>query len=328
MADLPTVRIGYVPEHYLTPLHLALRSPAVSSLPFKIVATPFPSGTGHMITSLRGNEIDVAIGLTEGWVAGLAGKQQASQTSPDADGGYKVVGHWVDNPLRWAIVTGRNRDEITGVSDLKDKRVGVSRLGSGSHIMSFVLAQQQGWKADSLTTVPLGPFGPLRDGVSGLDASKPDQAANPSAEFFMWEEFTTKPYFHPTAERPNPPLKKIGEIFTPWPSWMIVASTALFPNPEKDQRLESLFQALDQGIKDFEADTAHVVKLLGTGELGCNYVEEDATEWLKDVKFTNATRGVDDKIIGGVVDVLKVAGVIDSAMSNDEAIQRVIGIKR
>jgi hypothetical protein len=300
-----------------------------------------------MITSLRGNEIDIAIGLTEGWVAGLAGKQQASQSS--ADGGYKVVGHWVDNPLRWAIVTGRNRDEITGVSDLKDKRVGVSRLGryainiesyraqyslkltltySGSHIMSFVLAQQQGWKADSLTTIPLGPFGPLRDGVSGLDSSKPEQTANPSAEFFMWEEFTTKPYFHATSEKPNPPLKKIGEIFTPWPSWMIVASTALFPNPEQDQLLESLFQALDEGIKDFEADTARVVKLLGTGELGCNYIEEDATEWLKDVKFTNATRGVDDKIIGGVVDVLKVAGVIDSAMSNDEAIQRVIGIKR
>jgi hypothetical protein len=300
-----------------------------------------------MITSLRGNEIDIAIGLTEGWVAGLAGKQQASQSS--ADGGYKVVGHWVDNPLRWAIVTGRNRDEITGVSDLKDKRVGVSRLGryainiesyraqyslkltltySGSHIMSFVLAQQQGWKADSLTTIPLGPFGPLRDGVSGLDSSKPEQTANPSAEFFMWEEFTTKPYFHATSEKPNPPLKKIGEIFTPWPSWMIVASTALFPNPEQDQLLESLFQALDEGVKDFEADTARVVKLLGTGELGCNYIEEDATEWLKDVKFTNATRGVDDKIIGGVVDVLKVAGVIDSAMSNDEAIQRVIGIKR
>ncbi|KAJ5365876.1 hypothetical protein N7517_008762 [Penicillium concentricum] len=326
MADLPTIRIGYVPEHYLTPLHLALRSSAVSSLPFKLALTPFPSGTGHMITSLRGNEIDLAIGLTEGWVAGLAGKQQASQNS--ADGGYKVIGHWVDNPLRWAIVTGRNRDEINGVSDLKDKRVGVSRLGSGSHIMSFVLAQQQGWKPDSLTTVPLGPFGPLRDGVSGLDESKPDQAANPSAEFFMWEEFTTKPYFHPTSEKPNPPLKKIGEIFTPWPSWMIVASTAIFPHPEQDERLESLFRAFDRGIKDFEADTAQAVKLLGTGELGCNYIEEDATEWLKDVKFTNATRGVDDKIIGGVVDVLKVAGVIDSAMSNDEAIQRVIGIKR
>jgi hypothetical protein len=80
-----------------------------------------------MITSLRGNEIDIAIGLTEGWVAGLAGKQQSSQSS--GDGGYKVVGHWVDNPLRWAIVTGRNRAEVNGVSDLKDGRVGVSRLG-------------------------------------------------------------------------------------------------------------------------------------------------------------------------------------------------------
>ncbi|KAJ5146445.1 uncharacterized protein N7515_001009 [Penicillium bovifimosum] len=326
MADLPTIRIGYVPEHYLTPLHLALRSPAVSSFPFKIALTPFPSGTGHMITSLRGNEIDIAIGLTEGWVAGLAGKQQTSQNS--TDGGYKVVGHWVDNPLRWAIVTGRNRDEINGVSDLKGQRVGVSRLGSGSHIMSFVLAQQQGWNADSLTTVPLGPFGPLRDGVSGLDAAKPEQAANPSAEFFMWEEFTTKPYFHPTAEKPSPPLKKIGEIFTPWPSWLIVASTAMFPDPEHDSRLDSLFRAFDQGIKDFNADTKRVVGLLGTGELGCNYIEEDATEWLKDVKFTDATRGVDEGIIGGVVDVLKVAGVIDEGLSNDEAVGRVIGIKR
>lgn len=80
-----------------------------------------------MITSLREKEIDVAIGLTEGWVAGLAGKQQA-QKNPATDG-YKVVGHWVDNPLRWAIVTGRERNNITNAGDLKDQRVGVSRLG-------------------------------------------------------------------------------------------------------------------------------------------------------------------------------------------------------
>lgn len=194
--------------------------------------------------------------------------------------------------------------------------------------MSFVLAQQQGWKSDSLTTVPLGPFGALQNGVTGQDEAHPDQAPKPTAEFFMWEHFTTKPYFHPTTEKPNPPLQNIGEIFTPWPSWMIVASTALFPDPERDMRLQSLFQALDQGIEAFKADTTQVVKLLGTGELGCYYIEEDATEWLKDVKFTNATRGVAAKVIEGVVDVLKVAGVIDLAMDNDEAIQRVIGVSR
>ena len=80
-----------------------------------------------MITSLREKEIDVAIGLTEGWVAGLAGKQQA-QKDP-VSGGYKVVGHWVDTPLRWAIVTGRERNNITRVSDLKGQRVGISRPG-------------------------------------------------------------------------------------------------------------------------------------------------------------------------------------------------------
>ncbi|KAF7720190.1 Nmt1/Thi5 family protein [Penicillium ucsense] len=325
MTAKPQIRIGYVPEHYLTPLHLALRSSGASALSYEVTLIPFPSGTGHMITSLRSNEIDLAIGLTEGWVAGLTGKTQPQNP---AEGGYKVVGHWVDNPLRWAVVTGRNRDNINGVADLKDQRVGVSRLGSGSHIMSFVLAQQQGWKPDGLTTVPLGPFGALRNGVTGQDEAKSDQEANPTAEFFMWEHFTTKPFFHPTSEKPNPPLKKIGEIFTPWPSWMIVASTAVFPDPQQDSRLQQLFQILDKGIQEFEANTSQVVTLLGTGELGCHYVEEDAKEWLKDVKFTNATRGVDHKVIEGVVDVLKVAGVIDTAMSNNEAVQRVVGISR
>lgn len=194
--------------------------------------------------------------------------------------------------------------------------------------MSFVLAQQQGWKPDSLTSVPLGPFGALRNGVTGQDEAHPDQPPNPTAEFFMWEHFTTKPYFHPTSEKPNPPLKKIGEIFTPWPSWMVVASTTSFPDPEKDVDLQNLFSVLDQGIKDFTADTAGVIRLLGTGELGCTYIEEDANEWLKDVKFTKGTRGVDAKVIEGVVDVLKGAGVIDTGMSNSEAIQRVIGIPR
>lgn len=192
--------------------------------------------------------------------------------------------------------------------------------------MSFVLAQQQSWQPDSLHPVPLGPFQALRNGVTGYNEAHPEQEPKPQAEFFMWEHFTTKPYFAPIPEQRSPPLKKIGEIFTPWPSWMIVASTSTFPDPKKDETLQQLFQALDQGIKEFEADTAQVVKLLGTGELGCTYVEDDAKEWLKSVKFVKATRGVDRKEIEGVVNVLRVAGVIDTAMGNDEALQRVVGI--
>lgn len=194
--------------------------------------------------------------------------------------------------------------------------------------MSFVLAQQQSWSPDCLLPVPLGPFESLRNGVTGYDTTHPEQGPKPKAEFFMWEHFTTKAYFEPLPEKHLPPLKKIGEIYTPWPSWMIVASTSTFPDPENDEKLQQLFQLLDQGIRDFQADSEQVVGILGTGKIGCRYAADDAREWLKDVRFVEGTRGVDRKEIEGVVDVLKVAGVIDTEMSNDEAVKRVVGIYR
>jgi ABC-type nitrate/sulfonate/bicarbonate transport system substrate-binding protein len=116
----PTLRIAYVPEHYSLPLHLALPHlpPGIS-----VSLHPFPSGTGAMIASLRSGEIDIAIGLTEGWVAGL-GTTEGSQK-----GGYKVVGSWVETPLRWAVVMGRGRDDLVDISGLKGGKVGISRLG-------------------------------------------------------------------------------------------------------------------------------------------------------------------------------------------------------
>ncbi|KAI9707683.1 MAG: hypothetical protein M1836_000645 [Candelina mexicana] len=81
------LRIGFVPEHFSTPLHFAQKH-------FSLNATlvPFPSGTGHMIQSLQTNEIDVGIGLTEGWIAGL-GKEGGDKA------GYKLVGTYVETPL-------------------------------------------------------------------------------------------------------------------------------------------------------------------------------------------------------------------------------------
>ena len=48
-----------------------------------------------MITALRAGEIDVGIGLTEGWVAGLGKAQEQG----DRDGGFKLVGTYVETPL-------------------------------------------------------------------------------------------------------------------------------------------------------------------------------------------------------------------------------------
>lgn len=95
-----------------------------------------------MITALQANEIDVGIGLTEGWVAGL-GKARAE----GRDAGYTMVGTYVETPLCWAVSTGAGRDDITGIDRLRGRKMGVSRIGryvlssSRSGLSSFCLLQ-------------------------------------------------------------------------------------------------------------------------------------------------------------------------------------------
>ncbi|KKY15887.1 putative alphaglucosidase [Phaeomoniella chlamydospora] len=336
-ASARTIRIGYVPEHYLLPLHLSRRY-VPSSLKFDLV--PFPSGTGHMITSLRtpsssSESIDLAIGLTEGWIAGLLPPNLPSGRKK----GYNLIGQWVQNPLRWAIVTGIDRGDITSISDLGRKtqnhrklRVGVSRIGSGSHVMANVLAQQHGWDPKGLEFIKCGPFADLRTAVN-VQPDLNHTSTKDGADFFMWEHFTTKPYFHPdplvSDHDSKVVLKRLGEIYTPWPSWCVVTSEEVFPDPCNDQSLSQICEVLDKGIQDFEGDREKGIKMLGTGELGCHYTEEDAREWLKKAKFEQrGIRGVDRAMVEGVVEVLRGAGVVDVPDSKAKEVDDVVVIER
>ncbi|TVY12894.1 hypothetical protein LARI1_G008443, partial [Lachnellula arida] len=280
MSETTALRIGYVPEHFSTPLYFAQKHFALSA-----TLIPFPSGTGHMITSLRAGEIDVGIGLTEGWVAGLG---TATGSAAANEGGYKIVGTYVETPLCWAISTGSSRTDITSIADLKaHNKIGVSRIGSGSYVMGFVLADSQGWLATNTDTStspfevkPLQTFEKLRGAVN-----------DGTADFFMWEHFTSKRYYD------NGEIKRVGEIYTPWPSWEIVASTST-TSPSTDPRLASLFQKLDLGIQYFEAHPEEAVQYI-SGTL--DYSEGDAREWLQTVRFARGTRGVEEKVVEGAV---------------------------
>lgn len=88
MTDKAPLRIGFVPEHFATPLHFAQKHYGLDA-----TLIPFPSGTGHMVTAIRAGEIHVGVGLTEGWIAGL-GKEEV-----EGDGGYRLVGTYVETPL-------------------------------------------------------------------------------------------------------------------------------------------------------------------------------------------------------------------------------------
>ncbi|KIN01591.1 hypothetical protein OIDMADRAFT_178924 [Oidiodendron maius Zn] len=300
MTSTAPLRVGFVPEHFSTPLHFAKKH-------FGLAATliPFPSGTGHMITSLRLGEIDVGIGLTEGWVAGL-GKPDL-----EGDGGYRIVGTYVETPLCWAISTGAKRP-ISSVADLKNGKIGVSRIGSGSYVMGFVLADLQGWlsspSAPPFENVPLQTFEKLRQGVN-----------DGTVDFFMWEHFTSKRYYD------NGEIKKIGEIYTPWSSWQIVASSALLKsiNGARDSTLTDLFEKIDKGVAYLDQHHEETIEYIGT-EL--DYSMEDAAEWLKTVRFASRTEGANISVVEKTIDVLKKAGVLrDDSMCAEEMIGKYSG---
>ncbi|KAL4722770.1 hypothetical protein ACLX1H_010008 [Fusarium chlamydosporum] len=278
------LRIGFVPEHFSTPLYFAQKH-------FGLDATliPFPSGTGHMVTAIRSGEIDVAVGLTEGWIAGL-GKEGV-----EGDGGYRLVGTYVETPLCWAISTGAKRPEITSVDSLKGGKIGVSRIGSGSYVMGFVLADQHGWLTPGAAekpysgTVVLNTFENLRNAVNSGEA-----------DFFMWEHFTSKKFYD------SGEIRRVGEIYTPWSSWKIVASTKLTQDG-LDARVKDLFGKLDQGIKHFNENQEESVAYISSS-LG--YTEPDAREWLKTVRFPTKTEGVQSEVVKNTVNILRKAGVL------------------
>ncbi|KAH3991952.1 hypothetical protein HBI56_207490 [Parastagonospora nodorum] len=299
------LRIGFVPEHFSTPLEFAKKHYGLDAR-----LLPYPSGTGHMVTALQAGEIDIGVGLTEGWIAAM-GKAQAAKE----DAGFRAVGTYVETPLCWAISTGAKR-ELAGIEDLKGKKVGVSRIGSGSYVMSFVLADQQGWldptsSSPPFPVEPLNTFANLREGVN-----------NSTADFFMWEHFTSKRYYD------NGEIKRIGEIYTPWSSWKIVAVNDLLypknwssaPNatkPALKEELEDVLAKINKGVKHFEENQEEAVQYISTK---LDYSEEDAREWLKTVQFAKDVRGVDPEVVNKTVSTLQKAGVLGEGVDNSDMV--------
>ena len=242
---MTTIKITGVPEHFNLPWHLAIENGDFEKENIDLQWTDVPEGTGKMCQMLRDGETDIAVILTEGIVKDIV-----------AGNPSKIVQIYVESPLIWGIHVAANSNYTT-LSDLENKKVAISRLGSGSQLMAYVNANNQGWKTDNLQFETV-------DTIDGAVAA----LTNGTADYFMWECFMTKPLVDKGI------FKRIADCPTPWPCFVIaVRKKVLENNPVLISKILAIINQTTQEFKDIPS----IDKTLA---LTYNQKIEDIQEWM------------------------------------------------
>lgn len=192
---MKTLRVIGVPEHFNFPFRLLEKDQPLRENGVEILWIDESRGSGQMNLALRNDEADIAILLTESFLKDF-----------EAGNPSKMIGYHVETPLNWGIHI-RASSQVDSLSQLPDKQFLISRMGSGSHLMAMVLSQREGWNPEELTFELIG----------NMDGAK--EAMDKGSEgIFLWEKYTTAPMVK------NGTMKRIGEVPSPWPCFVMVAS--------------------------------------------------------------------------------------------------------
>lgn len=224
------LKVGGVPEHFNYPWRIAIEEGLFRKEGIALHWADMSGGTGQMIKGLQTGSIDVAIVLTEGISRSILQGLDA-----------KILDVYVSTPLCWGVhVPFKSR--FQSIKDLDAQTVAISREASGSHLMSFVMAYQNQLKAEKLN------FNVVGDVYGGLWALE-----NREAQVFLWEKFTTQPYID------QKKCRRVGEVYTPWPSFVIAARNDIIENhPKELARVLEIIQKRAIKVKQSE-NTAEII---------------------------------------------------------------------
>lgn len=268
------LRVGGVPEHFNLPWRLAIEDGIDPDVDVEWV--DFPGGTGAIMEALDQGTLDVATPLTEGAVTAIAGGS-----------GARILGMWVDSPLLWGIHVAAG-SPAEDVEDIASDRFAISRFGSGSELMSRMLARDRGWTLEDDRFVV----------VNNLDGAL---AALPAgeAEVFLWNKSMTQPHVDAGV------FKRIGVYPTPWPSFCVTARTELLH--EQAPLLSRLWTAAGNRGRALMADPA--LPELAARRYGLAIAE--ATEWAQQVRWTDPSAPTDMDALQQVCDAMHALGRVD-----------------
>lgn len=239
------IKIVGVPEHFNLPWHLAIENGEFEAKNIDLQWTDVPEGTGKLCQMLRNAETDIAVILTEGIIKDIVAGNQS-----------KVVQVYVKSPLIWGIHVDA-KSNYKQLSDLENTKIAISRVGSGSQLMAFVNAHNQGWRTDNLQF----------EIINTIDGAV-EALSNGTADYFMWERFMTKPLVD------NGIFRRIDDCPTPWPCFVIAVRNEILENcPEIINTILEIINSITSNFKE-------IPNIATTLSQRYHQKIEDIQEWL------------------------------------------------
>lgn len=250
-----------VPEHFNYPFIQLVKEQPLISQEIQLEWENEPRGSGAMNVAIRENNVDLAVILTESFI----------KDKIDGNSG-SIIGFHVRSPLRWGIhVPSSSR--LQELNDVKNVPFLVSRMGSGSHLMAYLLAKKAGWSTEGLEFEIVGNLDGARKAFKKI-----------TPKVFLWEKFTTQPLVS------SGEFRRIGEIPTPWPCFVLVASERMlseFPNVLK--QVQDLVYAKNKSLKSDSQKTIEEVATYYKLEKPDIVEWFDQTDWATNAKVSSQT---------------------------------------
>lgn len=281
---MKTIKIAGVPEHFNLPWHMCIEDGEFEAVGIDLQWTDVPEGTGKMCQMLRDGETDIAVILTEGIIKDIA-----------AGNPSKIVQVYVQSPLIWGIHVAVNSSYQT-LSDIENKKVAISRIGSGSHLMSIVNAQNQNWNAENLQFEIVNTI----DGaVESLTLGK--------ADYFMWERFMTQPLVDKGI------FRRIADCPTPWPCFVIAVRNEILEQHPKI--IEQILDIINTTTQEFKM----IPSIDRTLASKYNQKVESIQDWLKLTRWSQ--KQMTNQTFNKIMEQLLKLQIVDKILPDDSVLK-------
>lgn len=278
-----TVKICGVPEHFNHPWKMAIEKKMFQNI--NLQWKDVPEGTGKMCEMLRSNDTDIAIILTEGILKDIA---QGNQSV--------IVQKYIKTPLVWGVHIPFNFNFST-IEDLKQQKIAISRLGSGSHLMSMLWAKKNNWNFQNNQYQIVNTI----DGaVESLNKKE--------STIFMWEKFMTKPLVDANI------FQRIEDFPTPWPCFVIAVNSIFL------EKNEAIIKNILQTINNITANFKKTSNLSNIIANAYNLKKEDVEEWLKITEWSQ--ENFNSKEFETIVQELKSVAIINQDLDYHSTIKK------